>query len=237
MIDDETLYAYLDGELSPEEAQRVAAAVAADPALSAWLEMQQRLRAQLRSAFDPIADVPVPAAIAAIAGGANVAGIGAARAERAQRRGFGLPQWAAMAAALVAGLFGGHMLAQSPEVPAAMEGKRMVASAAIADALDTQLASAGASPRAVQVRLTFRNADGDVCRSFDAPSVSGVACHEGNAWALRALFAHEGPADGTYRMAGTANAAALAYVDAMMVGEPFDAAAERHVRQSGWAER
>lgn len=237
MIDDETLYAYLDGELPPEEAQRIAAAVEADAALSARLEAQRRLRARLRTAFDPIANAPVPVGIAAVAGGANVAGIGAARAESAQRRGFGLPQWAAVAAALVAGLFGGHMLAQPPEAPAAMEGNYMVASAAIADALDTQLASAGASPRAVQVRLTFRNADGDVCRTFDTSTTSGVACRESDAWTIRALFAHDGPAGGTYRMAGTANAAAMAYVDAVIAGDPFDAEMERRARQSGWASR
>lgn len=236
MIDDETLYAYLDGELPAEEARRVAAEVAADPALSARLEAQRRLRARLGAAFDPVASAAVPAGIAALPGGSNVSGIGAARAASAQPQGFGLPQWAAMAAALVAGLFGGHMLT-SPQAPGALEGNRLVASAVIANALDTQLASAGAGQGAVQVHLTFRDAGGNICRSFDAPSVSGVACRENEAWAVRALFAHEAQADGAYRMAGSANAANMAYVDAIMVGEAFDAEAESRARQSGWAQR
>lgn len=236
MIDDETLYAYLDGELSPEEARRVAAAVDADPALSARLEAQRRLRARLGATFDPIASAPVPAGIAALPGSPNVTGIGAARAASARRQGFGLRQWAAVAAALVAGLFGGHMLT-SPEAPTALQGNRLVASAAIANTLDSQLASAGPEQATVQVRLTFRDANGNICRSFDAPSVSGVACRENEDWAIRALFAHEGPADGAYRMAGTANAATMAYVEAIIVGEPFDAETERRARQSGWARR
>ncbi|MBA4759038.1 anti-sigma factor [Sphingosinicella sp.] len=235
MIDDESLYAYLDGELPAEEVRRVAAEVAADPALSARLEAQRRLRALLGAAFDPVASAAVPAGIAALPGSANVASLGAARAASAPRQGFGLPQWAAVAAALVAGLFGGYMLT-SREAPTALEDNRLVASAAITNALDTQLASAG-SQAPVQVHLTFRDASGNICRSFDAPSVSGVACREREVWAVRALFAHEAQADGAYRMAGSANAANMAYVDAIMVGEAFDAEAESRARQSGWAQR
>ncbi|MBB4633891.1 anti-sigma factor family protein [Sphingosinicella soli] len=235
MIDDETLYAYLDGELSAEEARRVAAEVAADPALSARLEAQRRLRARLSAAFDPVASAAVPAGIAALPGSSNVSGIGGARAASAQRQGFGLRRWAAVAAALVAGLFGGHMLT-SPEAPMALQDNRLVASPAIANTLDTRLASAG-SQAPVQVHLTFRDAGGNICRSFNAPYVSGVACRENEAWAVRALFAREARADSTYRMAGTANAATMAYVEAIIVGDPFDAEAERRARQSGWAQR
>ena len=235
MIDDETLYAYLDGELPAEEARRVEAELTADPALSARLEAQRRLRARLSAAFDPIADAPVPAGIAALSGSSNVAGMGAARAASTQRQSFGLPQWAAVAAALVAGLFGGRLLTSSPEAPTWLRDNRMVASAMVKEALDTQLASAGPGQSPVQVRLTFRDASGAVCRSFDAPSASGVACRENEDWAIRALFAPEGSADGAYRMAGTANAATMTYVEAIIRGEPFDAAAERRARQSGWA--
>lgn len=234
MIDDETLYAYLDGELPGEEARRVETALAADPALADRLDAQRRLRARLRDAFDPVADAPVPAGIAALPGNPGVAAIGA---ERARRRGFGLPQWAAVAAALVAGLFGGHMLARAPGAPMAGRDGRMAATAEVAAALDTQLASAGAARAPVQVRLTFRDANGAICRSYDAAAASGVACREKDIWAIRALFPHDRPAGGAYRMAGTADAAAMAYVDAVIVGEPFDAEAERRALQSGWARR
>lgn len=141
-----------------------------------------------------------------------------------------------IAAALVAGLLGGYALRETP-VPIAEQNGRMVATGAIAGALDTQLASTGAGEDSVRVRLTFRDANGDVCRSFDALSVSGVACREGGGWSIRALFAHDGPPDGTYRMAGTASPAAVAYVDTVIVGEAFDAEAEKRVMQSGWAPR
>lgn len=236
MIEDETLYAWLDGELSPDEARRVAAAVEADPALSARLEAQRRLRARLRAAFDPVADESVPG-IYAVLPDTNVFGIGEARAARAQRRGFGPPQWAALAAALVAGLFGGHMLSQGAGVQTAVQDDHMAATAEVAAALDTQLASAGTVEAPIHVRLTFRDANGAICRSYDTATASGVACRESGAWTIRALFAHDGPPVGTYRMAGTANAATMTYLDAIMVGEPFDAEAERRARQSGWAQR
>ncbi len=238
MIDDETLYAWLDGELPADEARRVEAAVAVDPALAVKLESQRRLRAQLRAAFDPVAEVPAPGTSAMLAD-ANVSSLGAARAARAQRRGFGPPQWAAVAAALVAGLFGGHMLSQVAGVPTVVQDSPMAATAEVAAVLDTQLASvgAGAASAPTHVRLTFRDANGAICRSFDTSTAWGVACRESDAWTIRALFAHDGPTGGTYRMAGTASAAAMTYVDAIMVGDPFDAEAERRARQSGWAQR
>ena len=233
MIDDETLYAWLDGELPADGARRVEAAIADDPVLAARLAAQRSLRTRLRGAFDPIADAPVPPGIAVPLANADVAAIGAARAARRQPPRFGLPQWAAVAAALVAGLFGGHVLTQAPT---SMRHRAMAPTAEVRAALDTQLASAGTGEGPVQVRLTFRDANDDVCRSFDAPSVSGIACRERDRWGVRALFAHDAQAGGTYRMAG-ANRAAMAYVDAIIAGDPFDADAERRAMQSGWARR
>lgn len=54
------LTAYIDGELSGDEADRVAVAIAADPALSARFDAETQLRSTLRGHFDPIAAEPVP---------------------------------------------------------------------------------------------------------------------------------------------------------------------------------
>lgn len=59
-VTEDQLAAYADGELSADEAKRVAAAIADNPALAARLDAEIRLRAQLRSHFDPVADEPVP---------------------------------------------------------------------------------------------------------------------------------------------------------------------------------
>ncbi|PZQ53293.1 MAG: hypothetical protein DI555_16750 [Novosphingobium pentaromativorans] len=56
----EELMALADGELSPEEAARVEAAVAADPVLARRLEAERKLRTVLRGHLDPVARQPVP---------------------------------------------------------------------------------------------------------------------------------------------------------------------------------
>ena len=59
----ETLMAFVDGELAPGEEARVAAEVAKDPALSAYVEQQKELAAKLRTAFAPVLEAPIPARI------------------------------------------------------------------------------------------------------------------------------------------------------------------------------
>ncbi len=59
----EELMALADGELSGEEAARVEAAVAADPALAQRLEAERALRAALRGHLEPVAHEPVPDAL------------------------------------------------------------------------------------------------------------------------------------------------------------------------------
>jgi hypothetical protein len=74
MIDDDTFFAWIDGELDGPEAARVAAIVADDPALSARADQHRAFGARLKAAFDPIAEVPRPSA--------TVIDFGAAKAQR-----------------------------------------------------------------------------------------------------------------------------------------------------------
>jgi hypothetical protein len=59
-VTDEDLMAFADGELSGADAERVSAAVAADPALSARIEAERRLRTMLGDHLAPVAAEPVP---------------------------------------------------------------------------------------------------------------------------------------------------------------------------------
>src|SRR5574339_145929 len=59
MNDDELCFAWLDGELKGEEAERYAARVAADPALQARAEQHRRAETQLRGAFDSVIEQDV----------------------------------------------------------------------------------------------------------------------------------------------------------------------------------
>lgn len=231
MIDDETLYAYLDGELPPAEAARVEEALGSDPALAEKLAQQRALRERLDAAFGPIASEPVPVAVIAAAQPARVIDLAEARAERRRLR---LPQWAAIAATLVAGLAGGYAFNSASSPSIVERGGILIAAGPIAEALDNQLASAGPVTGPVQVRLSFRDGEGAICRSFASSAATGVACREKAGWVFRAMFAGHGKQTGTYRTAASDDPALMTYVDGIRVGDPFDATAEATAKANGW---
>ncbi|WP_291194732.1 NepR family anti-sigma factor [Frateuria sp.] len=65
-IDDDTLQAYVDGELDASTAARVDAALAQDDALARRVRQAREVRAQLRAAFDPVLEEPVPDRLSAM---------------------------------------------------------------------------------------------------------------------------------------------------------------------------
>lgn len=246
-IDHETLMAFADGALEPDDAARVAAAVAADPALQAQLERHRALRAQLASAFDDVLDEPVPARLQAAARGRSVdAGVSdievaaTRRAARAPRR-WAWPEWGAMAASLLLGIVVAQWLPDRDGVRdsmlAAGADGRLHAHAHLAAALDTQLASAPvAGP--VAVGVSFRAADGGFCRSFvvrRGRALAGLACRDRDGWQVPVVVEATAAASGELRQASTPlPAAVLAEMDARIQGEPLDAASERAARDAGW---
>lgn len=230
MIDDEKFYAWIDGELVGDEAERIAAEVAADPALAARARQHRKLGASLRGAFAPVMEQEV----APPRFHAEVVDFGARRTERGTRRAaFGLPQWAAMAATLAIGFFAGQFdLLGRDDGPVAMESGRLVASADLEQALYTRLASAP-SDEGPRIGLTFRDRTGAICRTFDEGASSGLACQRSGDWEIDGLFASE-DRGADYRMAAGDDARLAAMVDERIAGEPFDAVQERAVFDKGW---
>ncbi len=231
MIEDEQFFAWLDGELDDEAAIRVAAQVAANPELSARAEQHRRFAAGLRTAFEPvIEDAMAPPQFEA----GRVIDLGAQVTARDRGRSwFGIPQWAAMAATLALGLVVGNMVGERSDAPVSNRNGSLVAAAALDQALDQQLASAG-STGTVRLGLTFRDRRGSICRSFHDGAASGLACRDNGDWQIRGLFqGAEGQAS-DYRMAAGDDPRLAALIDETIAGEPFDAAAERTALQSGW---
>src|SRR5687768_338859 len=140
-IAEETLMAYVDGELDAASVARIEAALADDPDLAAVIARERALRQRLRSAFDPIVDEPVPERLIAAARGETA---------RPQAEGTGSRQragtwryWGAMAAGILIGVLFARVL---PDRDAGLwrsgtDGV-LLASGELAQALDTQLASA-----------------------------------------------------------------------------------------------
>lgn len=247
-VSEETLMAYVDGELDAEQVGAVEQAMREDAAVAAAVAAHRGLRERLQQAFAPVLDEPVPERLlaAANAGAANdtseasatVVPLRAARNTRAPRRGWRWPEWTALAASLAIGVLVAPWL--RPDGPSSlleMSGDGLVARAELAQTLDTRLASEGAGTGSVSVGLSFRARDGHYCRTFvlEPPrSVAGLACRDGDGWQVTAL-SESTPAGGELRLASSPlPPAVLAEVDARLDSDPLDAAGERAAREAGW---
>lgn len=246
---DETLMAYVDGELDPQARAGLEAQLAVDPQLVARVQRHRDLRARLHAAFDNVVQEPVPQSLVAAArdGPAGLAPIARLaehrnRAPRASR----WPSWSALAASVLVGLVLGAALFRGPIGGSLMlQGGQLLARGSLRTALDTQLAQ-DRPQRGAQVGLSFVARSGDYCRTFTMPGeqsagqpLSGVACRSGGQWqvqaAIRLPAAAGNNADGGLRMASSSIPEALAAtVDALRAGDPLDADAERQAVQRGW---
>lgn len=228
-VDDERLMAFADGELSGAERAEVEAALAEDASLREKLAAHQRLRTRLSGAFDGALSEPVPASLLSAAEKPRTAEVVNLADRRVAR--WSVREWGAMAASVVLGLFVGVgvMSAQAPLMSPSPSG--LVARGALADALETQLASDEAG--AVRIGLSFRDTDGRYCRTFDLTDggTAGLACREGDAWNV--AMTTGGAGGGEVRQAA-ASEQILNAVDAVIVGEPLDATSEAQARDAGW---
>ena len=116
IFSDETLMAYVDGELDAEARAAVDAAIATDPVVAQRVARQRALRTALRSAFDGVLAEPVPQSLVDAARSAptsvrapNVADLPSARAARTKSYPSTSPsrvswsQWGTIAASLSSG--------------------------------------------------------------------------------------------------------------------------------------
>ena len=127
MNEDEKFFAWLDGELGPADAAEMEARVAADPELARLAAQHRALGSQLRSAFDPVAEAPVPERLQAVVRPtAQVIDFGAAKRSRSMPA---LAQWAAMAATLAIGIVVGTRVPQETAAPVQVEAGKLYAAA------------------------------------------------------------------------------------------------------------
>lgn len=230
--DDATIAAFVDGELDDMTARRIALAAESDADLAAAIARQRSLRSRLSAHYAPVLDEALPDRLTALLKvdekiDDSLAARRAAKAE-VQRLRFAPAHWGAMAASLLLGLAVGNQLL-TPSSPVAVEGGALVASGPLADALETQLASAqGASD--TRIGLTFRAKDGRWCRTFESASMSGIGCRSGDRWRLEQTQPGSAPSD--YRQASSGSLATAAA--GMIAGEAEDAAGEKAARDGGW---
>jgi hypothetical protein len=243
-IDDDTLQAYVDGELDAAQTARIDAALAQDALLARRVRQARALKEQLRAAFDPVLDEPVPARLSALlqpqaTPAASLTFIeGGRRAGAATRR--APRRWlmpgaalAASIALLAVGLWwhAGNQLVR-------MRNGQPYAAGVLGRALDQALASEPEAHAPVSIGLSFRAANGQICRTFTVhtpPARAGLACHTAGGWALPVLEPSAPAESGELRQAASSLPPAVqAAVDARLCGEVFDARQERAARAAGW---
>ncbi|RAO75010.1 hypothetical protein [Dyella jiangningensis] len=248
-IDDDILQAYVDGELDAASAAELDAAMAHDAALAERVKRARDLRAQLRSMFDPVLEEPVPEHLStllrpATSKGSNPAEpqtasaskdtLGNARRHAARRRRM---LGAALAASIVLAAMSLWWWRPDDELTR-MQSGQAYAAGALAHTLDQALASEPDARAPIAIGLSFRGADGHVCRTFvvrTPPSRAGLACHDDSGWALAVLGPAMSSEGGEWRQAATSLTPEVqAAVDARLNGSVFDATQERAARDAGW---
>ncbi len=237
-FDDETLMRRADGELSPERAAEVDAAVAADPALAARLAAFRGDRATARAAF-PIAPDPRDADLMRLIAGGSEAKAAPGWVERlkATFAPQSAPIWGGLATAcFVGGLVIGWLgMRPTPEGFAVQPGG-VIADAGLVRVLDQRLAADGADGQGRAIGLTFRDAEGRWCRTFQAgeAGVAGLACRRDGRWAVQALAPFEGSSGELRTASSDIPAVVLAAVDATLAGETVTGEDEAKARVAGW---
>jgi hypothetical protein len=245
-IDDDTLQAYVDGELDAAIAARIDAALLQDEQLASRVRQLRALQLRLRAEFDPVLAEPVPTRLSdllqhpAPSASARTASTmshapGRSRgAGRHRTRRWLLPS--AAVAASIAMLAAGLWWKAGSDLVRVRDGQQF-ASGALSQALDHALAGAPDPGSSIAIGLTFRGADGRICRSFVARErpMAGLACHDAAGWSLPVLAQPTAPAGGELRQAASATAPEVqAAIDARIRGEAFDAQQERAARAAGW---
>ncbi|MBL0922888.1 MAG: anti-sigma factor [Sphingomonadaceae bacterium] len=227
-FDRATIAAYVDGELDLVTSRRIEKSIAEDAGVAKAVEDERALRARLSARFDPVAQEPVPNRLAALLSGNVDNSLSERRLPKWYRP--SVLQWGAMAASLVVGMMIGGTALDRDGGYVRDNGGRIVAAGALADALDSQLASTQASTAKVRIGISFANADGQYCRTFESASLDGIACKAGSDWQLRRTMTGGDTSDYRQASAGELVEAAAG----MMADDPLDAAAEKAAAENGW---
>lgn len=229
-IGNDTLIAFLDGELPPRDTERVAKLLATRPDLDAWAQRQETLRGQLKGAFAEVMVGPTPERLVATIHTAPLSWRWRMRrwldvfTPRAL-----VPAGLTLAAGLMLGLY------LRPSNDLILSGGQLVARGTFGAALDNKLASAGYDGTGPHIGISFHDRAGHDCRTFSSGTQAGLACHQDKGWVVGTLVSQPQESGTPYRMAGSEMPDAVRNaVSASIEGMPFDAAAEKAARDRGW---
>ncbi|GAB4574556.1 MAG: hypothetical protein Tsb008_12360 [Rhodothalassiaceae bacterium] len=242
-ISDETLGAYVDGELAQGEAEALTLREASDPDFRARVAAHRRLRSAIADAYAEDLAEPVPARLLDAARGRREDGGKILAFGR--RTGLGatpIRVAMALAASLVLGIAIGR-IAFSPAgtEPLMIAGADGPMAAGALDALLETSPSGIANASGDRAIFSYARADGSHCRVFalgDA-ALFGLACRSNKGWAIAALEPRPHTESGTeagIRPAGSEPLppAIRDLIAREKMGDPLGAEAEAAALGRGW---
>ena len=268
-ISDETLMAYADGEADAATCASVESAMREDPQIAQRVARHRAMREAMRGAFADVLREPVPDRLVAAARGRSSGAAGSSGARRgapmppggaadaddtvvefagvlaaaaALKKARAARRWQpfALAASLALGVGVGFLTWHGSGTMIEANSRGLVASAALSEALSSQLSEDRGANLAAVTGLSFRDKSGAYCRTFSlrgTGAASGLACRDGSQWRIKALAQSAEPeGGGNFRTAASPLPPVIrAAIEETIQGEPLDGAAEIAARQSGWS--
>lgn len=231
MISQDTLMAYVDGELSPEARDAIDAEAARDPGLREAIQRERLLRSKLAGLYSPAMEEEVPERLVRMLQPVDETVV-AIKPRTTERQTHYWPTLTAMAASLVLGLFLGPALV--PDGNPETGGATLQIDGQLATALQTQLASEQGPQDAVQIGISFIGPENEICRTFEAADTAGLACRSGDRWQMRLLAPKDSSPDTEYQRASTASALVMSSAQEMIASQPMGADEERQARDAEW---
>jgi len=234
--EDERIGAFVDDEMTPEEADAFARALGEDPALAREVDIQDRLRSKLRASH--VIATPAPDAIMRLLQEPRPVVVPLrpwVRTAIPAGLGFALAASIALAVGLSQGLFHGG---SAGDVVISKSGT-LVAQGGLGRALDQGLGTD--APGRFRLVESFKTADGRYCRIFRAqnPAESaGLACKAAGTWTIASLASPAKREASDYRQAGSSlPRAVVAAMADLNLSEPLSADQEKTARAAGWSAR
>ena len=225
--------AFVDDEMTPEEAEAFARALADDSALARQVDIQDRLRSRLRDSH--VLKTPPSDAIMRLLEEPPRPVVTPLRrpwVRAAIPAGIGFALAASIAIAVGLSQRGG-----GGDVAVSKSGT-LVAQGGLAQALDQRLGTDAAPESRLQLVESFRAADGRYCRIFrtrTAAPTSGLACKESAGWTIASLASPAQQEAADYRRAGSGLPRAIvAAMDELGLSQPLTAQEESAARAGGW---
>ena len=241
-ISDETLNAFIDGELSPLEMSIVRDAIANDEVVAERADVLASLNSQVHASLSSIDAVPLSSGLDDLRKKLEAG----ARAEHSSEQTDNVirfPWWRkaqavitmpTAIAASVAAVFGFFMNFDTHSNPAALPDWT-----AINNALSHQRSGEVITTKngaSFEARLTFLNHEGEYCRQFyikpmNTPALQSIACRVGDDWNLRAAM----PAgDQASYQTASSNRALDDVLDTMIKGDLVSPEQETSIIESRW---